>query len=217
MQTVEGTLFGIVVAVMLVALYGIWLAVPGGPLGPNSPAREAILGKITGLGLDVSGLLVVGVFYSIFHSGLEEYYWRWFVFGRMQRFMPWFWAAVVSSLGFMAHHVLLLGMYFGYDSIYCWLGSLGVAVGGFYWCWLYKRTDSIWGPWIGHGLVDAAIFTIGMFILAGIIIILYPVKIRTFENDWNFGFKSLRSLSLWTLFVFAKQFKILRLYVAKSR
>ncbi|MDR1494305.1 MAG: AAA-like domain-containing protein [Planctomycetaceae bacterium] len=26
--------------------------------------------------------------------------------------------------------------------------------------------------------------------------ILYPVKIRTFENDWNFGFKSFRSLGL---------------------
>ena len=110
--------------------------------------------------------LLVGVFYSIIHSGLEEYYWRWFVFGRMKRFMPWFWAAIVSSLGFMAHHVLLLGTYFGYDSIYCWLGSLGVAIGGFYWSWLYKRSDSIWGPWISHGFIDAGIFGFGLLIVS---------------------------------------------------
>lgn len=161
----EGILFGAVVFLAMFLLYAFWLSGSNGVLGPGSNARNAVLAKITGLNLDVYKLAVVGFFYSIVHSGLEEYYWRWFVFGRLQKYMPWFIAAVISSLGFMAHHVILLGTYFGYDSPYCWLGSLGVAVGGFYWAWLYRRSDSIWGPWIGHGIVDAAIFSIGVGML----------------------------------------------------
>jgi len=99
-----------------------------------------------GFGLtDGRFFITLGLFYSIIHSGLEKYYWRWFVFGRMRRTMPWIYAAFLSSFGFTAHHVLLLGTYFCYDSLLCWFASFGVAVGGFYWCWLYKRSDSIWG------------------------------------------------------------------------
>jgi hypothetical protein len=28
-------------------------------------------------------------------------------------------------------------------------------------CWLYRRSGSLLGPWLGHLLVDALIFTVG--------------------------------------------------------
>lgn len=162
--SLEGIGFGILVFGLMLALYWFWLRLPGEALSVDSAARAAILEKIDGLGLNFAALAIVGLFYSIVHSGLEEYYWRWFVFGRLSRYIPWLAAAFVSALGFMAHHVLLLGTYFGYGSPYCWLGSLAVAVGGLYWAWLYRRTDSIWGAWIGHGWIDAAIFGIGLLL-----------------------------------------------------
>jgi membrane protease YdiL (CAAX protease family) len=67
----------------------------------------------------------------------------------------------ISSLGFMAHHVLVLGKYFGFSSPATWLFSVCVAVGGAVWAWLYERTESLLGPWLSHLLVDAAIFAIG--------------------------------------------------------
>ncbi len=164
----EGVVFGLLVFTAMIALYLAWLGKPGGPLGDESFARSAILDRISGFGLTDGRLyLLLGLFYSLIHSGLEEYYWRWFVFGRLSRAMPWKVASTIAALGFMAHHVIILGTYFGYTSPYCWFGSLGVAVGGFYWNSLYRRSDSIWGPWISHGIIDAAIFTIGFFIVTG--------------------------------------------------
>ena len=162
---IEGTLFGVAVFAAMLALYFLWLRVPGGILAPDSPAFQNILDKIEGLGLGSKGaFILLGVFYAIVHSGLERYYWGWFVFHKLSC------SAVVASLGFTAHHVILLGTFFGYVSPYTWLGSLGVFIGGWYWCWLYRRSDSIWGAWIGHGFVDAAIFTIGFLILVSAVV-----------------------------------------------
>ena len=162
---IEGTLFGVAVFVAMLAVYLFWLRLPSGVLAPDSLAYRMIYGKISGIGFADQGMFILlGVFYSVIHSGLEEYYWRWFVFRKLS--CP----AMLTSLGFTAHHVILLGTYFGYDSPYCWLASLGVFIGGWYWCWLYRRTDSIWGAWIGHGIVDAAIFTIGFLIMTSALV-----------------------------------------------
>ncbi len=96
------------------------------------------------------------------HSLLEEYYWRWFVFGQLRRLTTFLPAAVVSSLAFMAHHVVILAVYFpDYFVVAVLPFSLGIAVGGFVWAWLYERNGSVYAPWLSHLLVDAAIFVIG--------------------------------------------------------
>lgn len=157
---IEGILFGITVFALMLAAYFFWFRVPGGVLAADSAAYQMISDKISSFGFADKGMFILlGVFYSVIHSGLEEYYWRWFVLKKLS--CP----TVIASLGFTVHHIILLGMYFGYDSPYCWLGSFGVFIGGWYWCWLYQRTDSIWGAWVGHGIVDAAIFTIGFLII----------------------------------------------------
>lgn len=157
--------FGLLVFAAMLFLY-FWTSMTGGILAPESSAAVKISKKILGFGINNLALLILlGMFYSIIHSGLEEYYWRWFVFGRMKQHCPWLVAAVVSSLGFMSHHVIIMGTYFGYDSAACIAGSLGVAVGGFFWCYLYQKSGSIWEAWTSHGVIDAAIFTVVTFIL----------------------------------------------------
>ena len=54
----------------------------------------------------------MAAFISVLHSLLEEYYWRWFVFGRLERYLPVTAAIAISSLAFMAHHVFVLAYYF---------------------------------------------------------------------------------------------------------
>jgi membrane protease YdiL (CAAX protease family) len=105
--------------------------------------------------------VAVGVFYTLLHSLLEEYYWRWFVFGRMRNLMPLAPAIIVSSAAFMAHHVLLLGLFFGGASPLTWLFSLSVMTGGAFWAWLYNRSGNLVAPWLSHALIDAAIFVVG--------------------------------------------------------
>jgi len=127
--------------------------------GAAGPIRE----KVAGLGIDALWkYLLLTVFYALAHSLLEEYYWRWFVFGELRRLTPAATAVAVSSLGFAAHHVIVLGRYFGYGSILTWLFALGVAVGGVIWAVQFERTKSLWGIWLSHLLVDAAIFLIGL-------------------------------------------------------
>jgi CAAX protease family protein len=150
--------FGLLIAGTMIAMALLWLK----PIGFFDGPGEAIREKIRGLGLDsVAMYAAAAVFYAICHSLMEEYYWRWFVFKRLQAFVTLPMAITVSSLGFMAHHVILLGIYFGWTSPATYLFSAGVAVGGAAWAWIYQRSGSLVGPWLSHLLVDAAIFMIG--------------------------------------------------------
>jgi len=76
------------------------------------------------------------------NSVFEEYYFRWFVFGRMRSFLPLWPAAALSGLVFMAHHVVLLSVYLpGQFWTLTVPFSLCIAVGGAMWAWLYAEPD----------------------------------------------------------------------------
>jgi membrane protease YdiL (CAAX protease family) len=153
-----GVVFGLVIGAAMLALFH-W-GLKDAPFFDE--AELEMRDKITDMDLGTSStFLGVGIFYSLFHSLLEEYYWRWFVFGQLTHLTRLLPAVVISSLGFMAHHVLVIGTYFGFYSPATWIFSLCVAVGGAFWAWLYHRSGSLLGPWLSHLLVDAAIFTAG--------------------------------------------------------
>jgi membrane protease YdiL (CAAX protease family) len=158
-----GLAFGLAVLVGALALHRGVLV----PRGLYGAAAEAVRAKVTSFGLTTAARFAgAGVFYSVVHSAAEEYYWRWFVFGALRRVGGPALAIAGSSLGFMAHHVIILATFLGWASPWTYAGSAAVAVGGAYWAWLYQRSGSLLGPWLGHLLVDAAIFKVG-FDLAG--------------------------------------------------
>ena len=153
-----GLLFGLAIGTLMLALYHWGLK----STEFFAVAAGEMRAKIAGMDLGSSTVFIaVGVFYSLIHSLLEEYYWRWFVFGQLRELTRLVPAIVISSLGFMAHHVLVIGTYFGFFSLATWLFSLCVAIGGAVWAWLYGRTGSLLGPWVSHLLVDATIFLVG--------------------------------------------------------
>jgi membrane protease YdiL (CAAX protease family) len=41
------------------------------------------------------------------------------------------------------------------------LFASGVAVGGAVWAWIYHQSRSLYGPWLSHCIVDAAVFLVG--------------------------------------------------------
>lgn len=157
-----GTLFGLAVGGAMVGLYFTWLE----STSAFQAAGEEIKNKVVGLQMDEPWRFVLlGIFYSLVHAMLEEYYWRWFVFGQLARYCSANVAIAVSALGFAAHHVIVLAAYFGATASITWLFSAAIAVGGAFWAWLYHRSGSLLGPWVGHLLIDAAIFTIGYAIV----------------------------------------------------
>lgn len=154
----SGLVFGAAVGGAMLAFY--YGALRGSEL--IAAAAPAIRNKVAGAGIDGLGkYAALGLFYSLFHSLLEEYYWRWFVFGQLRRWTTLGAAIAVSALGFMAHHVLVLGLYFGFANPATYLFAACIAIGGAAWAWLYHRTGSLIGPWLSHLLVDATIFAIG--------------------------------------------------------
>ena len=106
----EGLALGAAVLAGMLLLYFLWLK----PAGYLAAAVGPITAKATAMGMGSPARFILGgVLLSSVHSLLEEYYWRWFLFGGLRRFMPVAAAVILSSLAFTAHHVILLAVYFG--------------------------------------------------------------------------------------------------------
>jgi membrane protease YdiL (CAAX protease family) len=152
-----GAAFGLLVSAALGCLY-VWLSGTEVLIQALGPIRE----KVASLGVATPARFVaLGVFYAVVHSLLEEYYWRWFVYGRLRQHIAVGWAIALSALAFAGHHVIVLWTYFAHAPSIALLLAGCVAVGGAYWAWLYQRSQSIYAVWLSHLIVDAAIFAVG--------------------------------------------------------
>jgi hypothetical protein len=126
----------------------------------------ALAGVVDTMGLGTRhGYLLAAAGWTFGNSLMEEYVYRWFVLTRCERLMRPALAVLASATIFTVHHVIALSTYlpWGLTTV----ASLGVFLGGALWAALYRRTRSIWPAWVSHVLADAAIFTVGWFLLFG--------------------------------------------------
>ena len=108
---------------------------------------------------------VFAIFLSFFHSLLEEYYWRWFVFGQLRKLLKPSAAHLLAAFCFAAHHIVVATQFFPV----AWgvlLGSL-VGVGGLLFSLLYARQNTLAGAWLSHMIIDLALMSIGHQLLFG--------------------------------------------------
>lgn len=153
-----GLVSGLVIFAAAMAVYHGWLK----HTDVLQAASQEVIQRVDEMGFNRPAAFIgLGCFYVLMHSLLEEYYWRWFVFGMLKDFTSNVAAMWISSIGFMAHHVLVLATYFGWQGLGTYFFSACVAIGGLLWSWMYNRTGKLWGPWLSHALVDAVIFVIG--------------------------------------------------------
>lgn len=152
--------FGLLTLTTMLLLYFLWLK----HLPIMSETAVLVQKKLDDAGVDsVTTFLFLAIFLTIVHSAYEEYYWRWFIFGHLRFTMPWLKAAIISSVGFMLHHILVLYAYLP--------GELGlmlviafsfcIGFGGFVWCCIYQYTGSLLGAWIAHLCADLGIMICG--------------------------------------------------------
>lgn len=151
--------FGLVVAAGILTLYFGLLR--------HSPylahTAAAVLAVLRNFGFDsLPRFLILAAYLAVVNSLFEEYYYRWFLFGRLRAFVSLPAAIVLSALAFAAHHVILLTVYF--PGLF-WTAvaplSLAVAAGGATWAWLYARTGSLYAPWVSHAVIDLAVLAVG--------------------------------------------------------
>lgn len=159
-----GILTGVVISLAIFAVYFAFLL----PFGFIDDARIQAKEKLREIGMSAPWqLFLIASFYSLFHSGFEEFYWRRFVFRGLLCYSKLTPAILISSLGFMSHHVLVVARYFGWDSPLTYALSLGVAVGGAIWAVMLVSYRSLIPGWISHAIVDAALFAIAFHLTMG--------------------------------------------------
>lgn len=158
-----GLASGGLLALPMLLVYELWLH--GSTLAKHVAPQVA--GRMSDFG--VSGplpYLAFALALSLGHSALEEVYWRWFLFRRLRHHLGQRAGVALSSLGFMAHHVIVLaaflrGLEISHRTVLLVLFSTGVAAAGALWAVLYARCGRLLAPWLSHALVDLAILTIG--------------------------------------------------------
>ncbi len=158
-----GAGFGALVGIGIIALYFGWLC----NLSEFATLKELASAKAASFGLTTRArFLLFAVFLSAIHALLEEYYWRAFVFAELRSQSPLAVAVALSSLGFMAHHLVVLDVYFPSDFWYLTLPlSAGVAIGGAAWAVIYERFGNLYPAWVGHAIVDAALMAVAYSVL----------------------------------------------------
>jgi uncharacterized protein len=159
-----GLLTGSIIGLAIIAL-SLWWLLPQGWFAGMIPIMQQ---KLTGFGLTSPvAFLVLALGYTMLHSGAEEYYWRWFI-DRAARPIGASVSLWFSSLGFTAHHVVVLAEYLGWSNPWTYLAASGVGIGGAIWAIMDRRQQTIAGAWISHALVDAAIFFVGWQLLQSV-------------------------------------------------
>ena len=103
------------------------------------------------------------LFISIFHSLLEEYYWRWFVFGHLKEIINTWLAHLLAGAAFAAHHIVVATQFFPGTWGFI-LGGL-VGLGGIIWSLMYLKQQTLLGAWISHMIVDFGLMAIGYQLL----------------------------------------------------
>lgn len=109
--------------------------------------------------------LLFAVFISVFHSALEEYYWRGFVFGKLREKMGIGCSHIVAALAFAAHHLVVTWQFF--PPVLAIFLAFCVAVGGLLWTLLYQKQGSLVGCWLSHLCVDVLLMVVGYQLIMG--------------------------------------------------
>ena len=96
---------------------------------------------------------------SFIHSLLEEYYWRWFVYGTLRSIVPRGGAHILAAAAFALHHIVVLKFFFPWPVTL--ILAAAVVLGGVLFSFLYQRHDCVWGAWAAHVGADLVIFYAG--------------------------------------------------------
>ena len=147
---------GLLIGLAILAVMVIWMSSPWSEfiLAGGSGVRD----KVRSLGF-LDHFIPFAIFITVFHSFIEEFYWRWFVFGNLRRVVPLPLAHGIAAVGFAAHHLVVTCQYYPF-----WFAlglAICVGIGGLIWSLLFQRYNSLLGPWICHLCVDAGLMWVG--------------------------------------------------------
>ncbi len=155
---IQGALFGIAVVAVMFGL----LQTPLGDFVTGSSDR--IRQRVSDIGM-LEHFVLWAFVISLVHSFMEEFYWRWFVFGHLREVISLPKAHALAAVAFASHHIVITSQFFNLG-FGIFLGVC-VGIGGAMWSWLYQRHHTLWGAWLSHAIIDFGIFWVGYRVLFG--------------------------------------------------
>jgi membrane protease YdiL (CAAX protease family) len=124
--------------------------------------KTAVISKVNNFNIG-QHFLLYSLVISFIHSLLEEYYWRWFIFGGIKNIFPSFTAHILAAAVFSLHHFVVCIYYF--PLITAAVLTFIVFCGGMLFSILYSRKGLLPGAWIAHVAADICIFYSGFLLL----------------------------------------------------
>lgn len=123
---------------------------------------DLIVGKIDEMGIR-EHFVLFAIFISFLHSALEEFFWRLFGYGQLRKLVSVGMAVLIAAITFALHHIVVLSEYVAI--VPAILFGACVGLGGAVWSLIFQRTNSLWGAWFSHMIIDLAIMWIGWDLL----------------------------------------------------
>ncbi len=152
---------GVAIAAVILLFYAF--------IGRGWIDAESFRSSLSEAGFDNKTFYIgAAVYVVLINAAIEEYVWRWFVFGQCERLAPGFSAVLLSAALFTVHHVVALRAYVGWDVTL--VSCAGLLIGATVWSTLYWRYRSIWPGYVSHICADIAVYVVGwqvMFATAG--------------------------------------------------
>ncbi|HVS15764.1 MAG TPA: CPBP family intramembrane glutamic endopeptidase [Thermoanaerobaculia bacterium] len=163
----RGTLSGVALALGALAIPALLAAA-----GLERGVATRISAKLEDFGIATPAAFVAfALAISLLHSALEEYYWRWSLYGALRSWIADPLAATLAAAAFASHHVVVIGQFVRgagvAGSLLLGLSALAVFVAGLVWSWVYRSTGRIAASWISHVAADLALFWVGARLLWG--------------------------------------------------
>ncbi len=109
--------------------------------------------------------ILFALFVSVVHSAMEEYYWRWFVYGHLRQMVGHWPGHIIAAVAFAGHHFVITIQLFPVP-VAIFLSVL-VGIGSLMWTLMYEWHGSVWGCWLSHLVADAFLMVVGYQMIHG--------------------------------------------------
>jgi len=124
---------------------------------------EMIQNAMANVGITSGNYVFVALYYLIINVGLEELFFRGFIFLTLYRLGYKYYAHLFSALLFAVYHIAI--MRYGVAPALLILATIGLIIVGFLFNEITRRCNNITGSYIAHASASLALILIGFYFM----------------------------------------------------
>ncbi|MDD2656484.1 MAG: CPBP family intramembrane metalloprotease [Patescibacteria group bacterium] len=106
------------------------------------------------ININLTNLIFIGLYIIIFNSLLEEYFWRGFLFAKLDKILKPWQAYLITGIAFSFHHVMFYYNWFNLGFFV--LVTFGLTVYALIMNYVFKKYQDLFSCWYVHIFADIA-------------------------------------------------------------